>query len=95
MQLDSKSRPGNLKHALSTLALFPDLETRVVMVGGAAEMVELEEQVWQGLDEITDLEGVTLDELCTRVHLTYLRGVSLDSGLRVYAINYFREREGV
>lgn len=93
MQLDSKSRPGNLKHALATLALFPELETRVVLIGGVAEMVELEEQVWQGLDEIADIEGVTLDELCTRIHVGYLRGVSLESGLRVFAINYFREFE--
>lgn len=93
MQLDSKSRPGALKRALTAFALFPDMETRVVLIGGAAEAVELEEQVWEGLDEIAELEGVTLDELCTQVHLNYLRGVSFESGLRVYAINYFRELE--
>lgn len=93
MQLDSKSRPSSLKHALATLALFPELEARLVRIGATAEMVELEEQVWRGLEEIAALEGMSLDELCTLVHLSYLRGMSLDTGLRVYAINYYRELE--
>lgn len=93
MQIDSKARPSSLKHALATLALYPELEARFVRIGAAVEVVELEEQVWRGLDEIAALEGITLDELCTLVHLTYLRGMSLDTGLRVYAVNYYRELE--
>ena len=75
-------------------APFAVVATQIVQVSGAAvEVVELEEQVWRGLDEIAALEGITLDELCTLVHLTYLRGMSLDTGLRVYAVNYYRELE--
>ena len=60
-----------------------------VRIGDHRTSIRLDDEIWHALQEISAYEGVTMNELCTRVDAT--RGQrSLVSALRVHAVMYFR-----
>lgn len=66
---------------------------RNVTVNGRRTSLRIEAPIWNALGEIAAREGLTLDELCSRMETrTGGRGAAnLTSVLRSYTLTYFRE----
>lgn len=63
--------------------------TRNVTIGGNRTSIRLEEQFWNGLEEITKREGIPLNALVTRISSSQRGGGSLSSAVRVFIQAYF------
>ncbi len=67
------------------------LESRNVTVSGRRTSMRLEPDMWDALAEICRREGMTMNQLCSRID-EMRRGGSLTSATRVYVMRYFRRR---
>lgn len=66
------------------------LESRNVTVGGRRTSMRLEPQMWDALESIAHMEGMTLNNLCTQIDQRR-REVGLTSATRVFIISYYRQ----
>ena len=63
--------------------------SRNVTIAGHRTSVRLEDEIWEGLDEICRRESLSLAELCTMIERRR-RGASRTSAIRVFILTYFR-----
>ncbi len=67
------------------------LVSRNIVVAGRRTSMRLEPEMWRALAEIGDAEGLSLNDLCSKIAET--RGRSgLTSAVRVFALAYFRAK---
>jgi predicted DNA-binding ribbon-helix-helix protein len=64
---------------------------RYIRVDGHRTSVRLEEPLWQALREIAAEDGLTVNEVCSRVH-RFRRDGTFTSALRVYIVDRIRDR---
>lgn len=67
----------------------PASRTRNVTIGGARSSIRLEEVFWEALEEILKREGLTLNELVTRISRRLSTGGNLSGAVRVFIHSYF------
>jgi len=67
----------------------PTSRTRNVLIGGARSSLRLEEAFWKALDEILKREGLTLNDLVTRISDRQSVTGNLSSAVRVFTHSYF------
>ncbi|TSD86787.1 ribbon-helix-helix domain-containing protein [Mycobacterium sp. KBS0706] len=67
----------------------PASRTRNVTVGGARSSIRLEEAFWDALEEILRREGLTLNELVSRIWGRLPANGNLSSAARVFVHSYF------
>jgi predicted DNA-binding ribbon-helix-helix protein len=65
------------------------LESRNVTVGGRRTSMRLEPQMWDAIETIARLEGMTLNSLCAEIDRRR-RDIGLTSATRVFIISYYR-----
>lgn len=61
-----------------------------VRIAGRRTSVRLDSEIWEALQAICEIRGISIHDLCTEVEGTR-GGRSLVSALRVYAVLFFRE----
>lgn len=66
------------------------LESRNVTVGGRRTSMRLEPQMWDAMETIARLEGMTINRLCAEIDQRR-RDVGLTSATRVFIISYYRQ----
>ncbi len=66
-----------------------DGQTRNVLLQGRRTSIRLEAAFWLALDEILELEGITLNALVTRINTADRNGGNLSGAVRVFIISYF------
>ncbi|MBP2313064.1 ribbon-helix-helix domain-containing protein [Azospirillum soli] len=76
---------------LSSLTAPPAVVSRSVLVGGRRASLRLEATVWDGLKEIAQQKGLTLEALCTEIHGSRTEGIPFATSVRVYVLNHFRK----
>ena len=69
------------------------LESRNVTVGSRRTSMRLEPQMWDAIESIAHIEGVTVNNLCTQIDCRR-RDTGLTSATRVFIISYFRHLVG-
>lgn len=66
-----------------------DGQTHNVLLQGRRTSIRLEAAFWLALDEILELEGITLNALVTRINAANRNGGNLSGAVRVFIISYF------
>lgn len=74
---------------LMTLATTDVPVSRSVSLGGRRIGVRLESSIWNGLIDIGERKGLSIDELCADID-GRRRGIPLATAIRVYVLDYFR-----
>lgn len=64
--------------------------SRNVVIAGRRTSLRLEQAIWDALEEIAVREGLSVNEVCTRVDRARPER-SLTASVRVYVLDYFRE----
>lgn len=87
-------RPAVSQNMSDMLALMkkPEVVRFHPTVAGVAFDIEVEGYVADVLAEIAGREGKSIDDLCTEIHYHYTPGLPLSTGVRAYALNYYRNR---
>lgn len=67
---------------------------RSIVIAGHKTSVSLEDAFWQGLKEIAVGRNLTLSELVATID-TDRHGGNLSSAIRLFVLDYYRERAGV
>lgn len=67
------------------------LVSRNIVVAGHRTSMRLEPEMWRALAEIGGAEGLSLNDLCSKIAETRGRS-SLTSAVRVFALSYFRAK---
>ena len=67
-----------------------ELVRKNVCIHGHRTSLRLESEIWDAIDEICQLEDVTVHELCTLIELRRT-GANRTSALRAFIVSYFRE----
>lgn len=75
---------------LSSLSAPPTVVSRSVTVAGRRASLRLEATIWDGLKEIAQTDGKTLNDLCSEIHEGRTDGIPFATSVRVYVLNYFR-----
>lgn len=75
---------------LSSLAVPPAVVSRSVNVGGRRASLRLEATIWDGMKEVAEREGKTVEALCTEIHGSRTDGIPFATSVRVFVLNYFR-----
>ncbi len=66
------------------------LDSRNITIDGQRTSIRLEPYMWDALEEICAIEGLTIHEFCSRVERT--RGASSrTAAIRVAILQYYRE----
>lgn len=65
------------------------LVSRNVRIGSRRTSMRLEPALWNALDEICRREGISRNELCTKIAHEKTASASLTSWIRIYIVNYF------
>lgn len=60
-----------------------------MVVGSKRTSMRLEPQMWEAMEFVARREGVTVNQLCTRIDQKR-RGIGLTSATRIFLISYFR-----
>jgi len=63
--------------------------TRNIVIRGRRTSVRMEAAFWDGLAEIAQREGLTLNDLCEKIDDARLEGGNLTSAIRVFVQSYF------
>ncbi len=66
------------------------LESRNVTVGGRRTSMRLEPQMWDAIETIARLEGMTINRLCAEIDRRR-QDIGLTSATRVFIISYYRQ----
>ena len=69
------------------------LISRNIYVNGHRTSMRLEPEVWRALEDIAGFESQSINALCTLVHKLPRNG-SLASGMRTFAMLYYKEWVG-
>lgn len=69
-------------------------QPRSVVVAGKRTSLRLEPTVWLCLNDIVALEGISLDELVSRIEKSRRADRGLASEVRVFVADYWRKRPG-
>lgn len=80
------------KRPRDSLPSSSSLICRNVTVGKKRTSVRLENDMWEALNDVATLEGVSIHEICTLAHRGKNKNSSYSSCLRVFLLNYFRTR---
>ena len=67
----------------------PNRQRRNITLGQRRTSVSLEEQIWDGINDICRREAVSIDELCRAVEMRRVES-SMSSALRIFLLTYFR-----
>jgi len=70
---------------------YTSLITRYIKVMGARTSIRLEPQMLDGLLEISEREGVSINVLCSWVAKRKADELSLTAAIRVFVMEYYRE----
>ncbi len=79
-----------LRRAAALGACVVSLRKRSVTIAGHSTSVSLEDTFWDALHEIAAARGVGVGDLVAEIDAA--RDGNLSSALRVYALDYFRNR---
>ena len=91
MQLENKIRFDRpMRPDLASLIAAPMLSERTIAVAGHPTRIILETMVWDGLDEVAHREGRTVADLCGEIEEDW-DDVPLDTAIRTFVLQYFRE----
>ncbi len=71
------------------------LINRNVVVRGHRTSVRLEPDMWAALFDIASKESLTIHQLCDEVAGSRRPGTSFTAALRVFVMNYFRQRSAI
>ncbi|CAO3456507.1 ribbon-helix-helix domain-containing protein [Azospirillum largimobile] len=93
------SSDGNNRSRTGQFAGVASLVTRTLKLSGRDVSIRLEPSYWEGLEEISQREDLTVEELCGDVRdrmeqqgrRSSQAGVSLANALRVFVVGYFRQ----
>ncbi|MCL2474132.1 MAG: ribbon-helix-helix domain-containing protein [Alphaproteobacteria bacterium] len=66
------------------------LVSKNVIIESRRTSVRLEPEMWSGLGEISQREGLTVHKICTDVSQQKLKDTSLTAAIRVFIMSYFR-----
>jgi len=66
------------------------LISRNVTINGRRTSLRLEQEMWEGLNEIARREAVTLNDIVARLDRRRAPEASLTSDVRVFVLGYFR-----
>lgn len=92
MQLENKIRYDRpVLPDLGALISGPLLSERTIMLSGRPIRVILETVVWEGFDEAARRQGRTVPDLCRELETDMDSDVSIDTAIRGYVLNYFRD----
>lgn len=67
----------------------PASSTRNITIGGARSSIRLEEAFWEALEEILKREGLTLNDLVTKISDRLSAKGNLSGAVRVFIHSYF------
>ncbi len=67
---------------------------RSIVIAGHKTSVSLEDAFWQGLKEIANGRDMTLSDLVATIDTDRHHG-NLSSAIRLFVLDYYRERAGV
>lgn len=76
---------------LSSLAAPPAVVSRSVTVGGRRTSLRLEVPIWDGLKDIAQRQGKSMDALCDEIQNSRTQGIPFATSVRVFVLNYFRD----
>lgn len=93
------SSDGNNRSRTGQFAGVASLVPRTLKLSGRDVSIRLEPSYWEGLEEISQREDLTVEELCGDVRdrmeqqgrRASQAGVSLANALRVFVVGYFRQ----
>lgn len=93
------SSDGNNRSRTGQSVGVASLVPRTLKLSGRDVSIRLEPSYWEGLDEISQREDLTVEELCGDVRdrmeqqgrRSSQAGVSLANALRVFVVGYFRQ----
>ncbi|HYF84879.1 ribbon-helix-helix domain-containing protein [Azospirillum sp.] len=93
------SSDGNNRSRTGQFAGVASLVPRTLKLSGRDVSIRLEPSYWEGLEEISQREDLTVEELCGDVRdrmeqqgrRSSQAGVSLANALRVFVVGYFRQ----
>ncbi|WP_247883621.1 ribbon-helix-helix domain-containing protein [Azospirillum sp. B21] len=93
------SSDGNNRSRTGQFAGVASLAARTLKLSGRDVSIRLEPSYWEGLEEISLREDLTVEELCGDVRdrmeqqgrRSSQAGVSLANALRVFVVGYFRQ----
>jgi predicted DNA-binding ribbon-helix-helix protein len=66
------------------------LVSKNVVIAAKRTSVRLEPEMWDGIHEISQREGLSVHKLCTGVSEQKLKDTSLTAAIRVFIMRYFR-----
>ncbi len=75
---------------LSSLSAQPVVVSRSVSLGGRRASLRLEATIWDGLKDIAQREGKSVEALCADIDASRTQGIPFATSVRVYVLNYFR-----
>lgn len=79
---------------LSSLVVQPTVVSKSVLVDGRRVSLRLEQAIWDGLKEIGQLQGKSLQSLCGEIHASRTDGIPFATSIRVFVLNHFRNGVG-
>ena len=65
------------------------LEIRNIVVRGSRTSIRIEPELWEALQEIVDMQGVTLNQLVTQIDRRRT-AMNLTSAIRAYIVDFYR-----
>ena len=63
---------------------------RNIRIHGRRTSIRLDDHMWDALNEITNLEGCTVHDICAIVHDKKEKSVGFTAALRVFLLHYYR-----
>jgi len=63
---------------------------RNIRIHGRRTSIRLDEQMWQALNEIAEIENCNIHDLCTTVYDSKDRDTGFTAALRIFLMNYYR-----
>jgi len=84
--------PSTLPEALAAVeAIRTDASPcRNIRIHGRRTSIRLDDHMWDALNEITQLEGCTVHDICAMVHDKKEKSVGFTAALRVFLLHYYR-----
>jgi predicted DNA-binding ribbon-helix-helix protein len=63
-----------------------------IAVSGRRTTIRLEDEMWESLKAIAQLEGCTISDLCTSINAQIKHSENLSSAIRVFVMKYYRDK---
>lgn len=68
------------------------LVSRNIVIGGHRTSIRLEPELWEALKTVSQMEGQSVNELCSRIANNDWREGGFTSAVRVFVVKYFLQR---